>query len=249
MVVVSIAHAVPALAGGYTQPTFRDIKPMGAEAGAPTLQCVAYARSESGILIFGDALTWWEQAKGQYERGYRPEVGAVMAFAPYGPMKLGHVAVISRIIDRRTVLLRHANWSPVGGVRGWIENDVPAIDASTDNNWSVVRVWFAPTQRLGSTAWPVQGFIYNRRVPPLARRMLITRSDDPIGAIIARQMKEAAYDREIASVRPRAFKAGVAGPDSRDGLRRRVSAVGRGAPRPVFQQGLVPSVWRDLAKP
>nr|WP_202902427.1 CHAP domain-containing protein [Sphingobium yanoikuyae] len=222
---------------------------MGGESGAPALQCVAYARLESGIQIFGDALTWWEQAEGQYERGYRPEVGGVMAFAPYGPMKLGHVAVVSRIIDRRTVLLRHANWSPFGGVRGWIENDVPAIDASPDNNWSAVRVWFAPTQRLGSTAWPVQGFIYNRRVRPLARRMLVSRSDDPIGAIIARQMKEAAYDREVASIRPRAFNAGVAGPDSRDGLRRRVSAVGRGAADLVPQQGVAPPVWRDLATP
>ncbi len=243
--VLAAIPAMPLMAQTLALPA----SPLDGTVESPGLQCVPYARRVSGIAIFGDALTWWEQAEGQYERGDRPEVGAVMAFAPYGPMKLGHVAVVSRIIDRRTVLLRHANWSPLGGVRGWIENDVPAIDASPDNDWSAVRVWFAPTQRLGSTAWPVQGFIYNRRVRPLARRMLVSRSDDPIGAIIARLMKEAAYDREVASIRPRAFKAGAPGPDSRDGLRRRVSGLGRGAARPVLQQGVAPLVWRDLATP
>ena len=64
------------------------------------LQCVPYARALSGIEIRGDAYTWWNQAAGKYERGSRPRVGAVMAFTPYGKMHLGHVAAVSRIIDR-----------------------------------------------------------------------------------------------------------------------------------------------------
>jgi surface antigen len=134
----------------------------------PYLQCVPYARQVSGIQIYGDAHTWWGQAAGQYERGYRPRVGAVMTFKPYGNMRLGHVAAVSRIIDSRTVLIRHSNWSPINGRRGQIEDNVRAIDVSPDNDWSEVRVWFDPIQALGGTHWPVQGFIYNR---PAAKRL------------------------------------------------------------------------------
>lgn len=128
----------------------------------PYLQCVPYARQVSGIAIYGDARTWWGQAAGRYERGDRPRVGAVMAFKPHGNMRLGHVAAVSRIIDSRTVLLRHANWSPINGRRGQIEDDVRAIDVSAVNDWSAVRVWYGPIEAIGSTAWPVAGFIYNR---------------------------------------------------------------------------------------
>ena len=126
----------------------------------PYLQCVPYARQVSGIRIFGDAHTWWNQAAGKYSRGDRPKVGAVMSFRPFGNMRLGHVAAISRVIDSRTVLLRHANWSLIDGRRGQIEDDVRAIDVSDANDWSEVRVWFAPIQALGTTHWPLNGFIY-----------------------------------------------------------------------------------------
>ncbi|MFM5932135.1 MAG: CHAP domain-containing protein [Novosphingobium sp.] len=135
------------------------------------LQCVPYARTVSGIQIYGDAHTWWGQAAGKYARGDRPKVGAVMAFKPYGRMELGHVAAVSKIIDSRTVLLRHANWSLINGARGQIENDVRAIDVSENNDWSKVRVWFAPIQGIGGTAWPVQGFIYNEK--PGKRNLLL----------------------------------------------------------------------------
>jgi surface antigen len=129
----------------------------------PYLQCVPYARQVSGIQIYGDARTWWDQAEGRYARGHTPRAGAVMAFQPYGTMTLGHVAAVSRVIDSRTVLLRHANWSPIDGRRGQIEDDVRAVDVSPDNDWSEVRVWYAPIQDLGTTAWPVSGFIYPAR--------------------------------------------------------------------------------------
>ncbi|HXD02460.1 MAG TPA: CHAP domain-containing protein, partial [Novosphingobium sp.] len=48
----------------------------------PYLQCVPYARAVSGVLIFGDARTWWDQADGRYARGTTPKVGAVMTFKP-----------------------------------------------------------------------------------------------------------------------------------------------------------------------
>lgn len=160
----------------------------------PYLQCVPYARQVSGIQIRGDAWTWWTQAEGRYARGNRPRVGAVMAFSPYGKMELGHVAAVSRIVDSRTVLLRHANWSPINGRRGQIEDNVRAIDVSPDNDWSQVRVWFAPIQNLGSTAWPVRGFIYPKRLDRTgetagkAGGRVSDSPTDPIGAIIAARL-------------------------------------------------------------
>lgn len=136
----------------------------GGGISIPYLQCVPYARQVSGIQIYGDAWTWWDQAQGHYKRGTRPRIGAVMAFQPHGNMKLGHVAAVSRIVDSRTVLLRHSNWSPINGRRGQIEDDVRAVDVSDNNDWSEVRVWFDPIQSLGGTAWPVTGFIYNERI-------------------------------------------------------------------------------------
>jgi surface antigen len=150
-----------------------------------SLQCVPYARAVSGIQIFGDAHTWWEQAEGRYARGYRPKVGAVMAFKPFGKMELGHVAEVSRVVDSRTVLLRHANWSLINGSRGQIENDVRAVDASPANDWSEVRVWFDPIQNLGTTHWPVQGFIYPEKPGKPRASSAQLASLDPIGAIIA----------------------------------------------------------------
>lgn len=130
-------------------------------------ECVPFARAVSGVQIFGDARTWWDQAEGRYARGNRPKVGAVMAFIPRGRMVLGHVATVSEIVDDRTLLITHANWSPIGGRRGQVERDVAVIDVSADNDWSVVRVWYGPNAALGGTAWPVHGFIYPARAPEI----------------------------------------------------------------------------------
>lgn len=160
----AITLATPAQAAPIAPDTY------GGDASAPDpepyLQCVPYARQVSGIQIRGDAWTWWDQADGLYRRGHVPRVGAVMSFRPYGSMVLGHVAAVSRVIDSRTVLVRHANWSPINGRRGQIEDDVRAVDVSPDNDWSEVRVWFAPLQALGTTRWPLNGFIYPQKLRP-----------------------------------------------------------------------------------
>lgn len=124
--------------------------------GATALQCVPYARIVSGVEIRGDALSWWDQAAAQYKRGPKPKKGAVLAFRPAGPMTLGHVAVVSRVLDDRRVLIRHANWS----VPGAIEEDVLAIDVSDAGDWSQVRVWHSPTGQMGARTNPTFGFIY-----------------------------------------------------------------------------------------
>jgi len=127
------------------------------------LQCVPFARALTGVEIRGDAHSWWDQAEGRYERGSRPKVGAVMTFIPHGNMRLGHVAAVRRIIDKRTLLISHANWSTIDGVRGHIEEDVRVIDVSEENDWSRVRVWYTPNGALGTTEWPLHGFIYPDR--------------------------------------------------------------------------------------
>ncbi len=127
------------------------------------LQCVPYARALSGVSIYGDAHTWWDKAEGTYGRGNAPKVGAVLAFPSHGNMRLGHVAAVRRILDDRTIIISHANWSTIGGVRGHIEEDVRAIDVSEDNDWSRVRVWYTPNAALGSTEWPAHGFIYPKQ--------------------------------------------------------------------------------------
>ena len=168
-----------------------DITGGGGTELPPYLQCVPYARQVSGIQIYGDAHTWWDQAEGRYRRGNQPKVGAVMAFRPYAKMQLGHVAAVSQIIDSRTVLLKHANWSPIDGRRGQIEDNVRAIDVSPGNDWSEVRVWFDPIQGLGTTHWPVEGFIYADKPgkQKKQRTTRIARNDDPVGAIIAASLR------------------------------------------------------------
>lgn len=154
----------------------------------PYLQCVPYARQVTGVNIYGDAHTWWGQAAGRYDRGREPKVGAVMAFRPFGNSHLGHVAAVSKIVDSRTLLISHANWSPINGRRGQIERNVKAIDVSPNNDWSQVRVWFAPIKALGGTAWPVTGFIYNQK--PGAGKAGIEKIGKPQLIKVARTAEE-----------------------------------------------------------
>lgn len=143
---------------------------------ATALQCVPYARAVSGVALYGDALTWWDQAQDRYKRGHKPKKGAVLAFRPNGPMTLGHVAVVSRIIDDRQVLVRHANWSAPGA----IEEDVLAIDVSNEGDWSEVRVWHSPTAQMGARINPTFGFIY----PDTPHLAPFTPDDDRLGSSI-----------------------------------------------------------------
>lgn len=168
---------------------------------ATVLQCVPYARIVSGVQIYGDALTWWDQAENHYKRGHTPRRGAVLAFRPVGPMVLGHVAVVSRVLDDRRVLIRHANWS----VPGAIEEDVLAVDVSEDGDWSEVRVWHSPTNQMGARSNPTFGFIY-----PDKPQLRDFRPDPALGDSVrlASMMKDdpeedAAPPRKASTVQPR----------------------------------------------
>lgn len=116
--------------------------------------CVPFARTVSGVQIKGNANTWWKKAAGVYERGHAPKVGAVMAFAASKAMPMGHVAVVSKVLSEREILIDQANWE-----RNRITQDTLVVDVSEKGDWSLVRVANS-AGTLGRTN-PVNGFIYN----------------------------------------------------------------------------------------
>lgn len=115
--------------------------------------CVPFARRVSGIEIKGNAVTWWNQAGARYQRGSEPQVGAVMNFRATRKMPMGHVAVVSQVVDERRILIDQANWE-----RNRITEDTLVVDISARNDWSKVRVENAAGS-LGAP-YPVFGFIY-----------------------------------------------------------------------------------------
>ena len=130
-------------------------------AQAQSWQCAPFARVFSGIQLFGNAYSWWQQATGKYQRGGAPKAGAVLVFKAAQGMRVGHVATVSKIISDRIIKVTHANWSIINGHRGQVERDVTVVDASPNNDWSQVKVWFAPIGKVGNTPYPVYGFIYS----------------------------------------------------------------------------------------
>jgi len=135
----------------------------GAKAAEPYWQCVTFARMYSGIAIYGDALTWWPQARGRFRTGDRPETGSVLAFQPTSRMTRGHVAVVSEILTDRVIRVTHANW---GGSRGRVEEKVTVVDVSQDGDWTAVKVWYNPINDLGSSVYPTYGFIHKAPTSP-----------------------------------------------------------------------------------
>lgn len=137
------------------------LSPVGGAHAEDYLQCVPFARTFSGIQIFGDAYTWWQQASGKYNKGFVPKTGAVLVFKQTGIMNKGHVAVVSQVLTDRVIQVTHANWSVISGTRGKVEKDVTVIDVSQQGDWSSVKVWYDPVRDLGNTVYPTYGFIYS----------------------------------------------------------------------------------------
>src|SRR3546814_15803915 len=115
---------------------------VGLMTGTPAaaLQCVPFARAESGVEIYGNAKTWWAKAAGDYDRGQDPREGAVMAFAGTRGMPLGHVAVVEKNVGDREIVIRHASWSPLHGRRGQTGPNVRVVDASDAGDRDLVPV-------------------------------------------------------------------------------------------------------------
>lgn len=122
---------------------------------ASAQMCVRYARMLTGFNIQGDAWSWWQNSAGHYSHGIRPVVGSVLVFRRTGRLQYGHVSTVSRVIDRRTILVDHS----------WLEGDtlhrgMKVIDTSSNNSWSSVRVWYEPSDNLGLRTYPTFGFVY-----------------------------------------------------------------------------------------
>src|SRR5215472_6536250 len=94
------------------------------------IQCVPYARQVSGIDLRGDAWTWWSQAENRYGRGRKPRLGAVLVFAKTSRLPLGHVSVVTKLVNAREILVTHANWASSSDDRGKVTKDVRVIDVS-----------------------------------------------------------------------------------------------------------------------
>jgi surface antigen len=144
----------------------------------PYWQCVTFARMFSGIEIFGDAHTWWSQAKARYQTGQRPQTGSVLAFQSSGRMSRGHVAVVSEILTDRVIRVTHANW---GGSRGKVEENVTVVDVSPNGDWTQVKVWYNPINDLGTTVYPTHGFIHKSPLAPSEGVMLASAPTATMG--------------------------------------------------------------------
>ncbi len=127
----------------------------GARSGA--ISCVPYVRGHSDVKVAGNAWQWWANAAGLYERGSLPETGGVLVFQSNRQMHLGHVAVVSRVLNRRVIEIDQSNW-PTG--RG-VTRRVPVVDVSERNDWTAVRVALGQSGKFGSI-YPTYGFIYAR---------------------------------------------------------------------------------------
>jgi len=113
----------------------------------------------SSVKLSGDAWQWWHAALGRYDRGKQPENSAVLVFDRTNRMYHGHVALVSRVIDKRTIEIDHANWS-IGRIgRGKISRNVRVVDVSDRNDWSSVRVWNGVDDCFGRP-YKTLGFVY-----------------------------------------------------------------------------------------
>jgi surface antigen len=162
-------HVTTATVGAPQQVAFRGVAPR-VGSGTPILpvsitsglSCVPFARMATGMAISGDARHWWASSAGSYARGQQPERGAVLAFTASGGMSRGHVAVVSRVLGSRTILIDHANWGGPGIQRGSVMRAVAVMDVSDRNDWTAVRVQVGHDSSNFGRTYPTHGFIYNR---------------------------------------------------------------------------------------
>jgi hypothetical protein len=130
------------------------------ETPSHPLECVPYARSRSGLALYGDAGSWWEKAEGRYAKRQSPQLGSVIVLTGYAGPGRGHVGVVSELVSTREIRLDHANWLGDGA----IYIDDPVADVSPENDWSEVRVWNPRTTAWGRKTYLVEGFIGPDRI-------------------------------------------------------------------------------------
>jgi surface antigen len=128
---------------------------IGDYVGGPVpVECAPFARALSGVRLSGEAADWWWQAEGRYGRSRLPEVGSVLVLQRSGRLPSGHVAVVSRVLSGREILVTQANW-----VHHRVTQDQPVVDVSARGDWSLVRIWWPPAGQMGVADYPASGFI------------------------------------------------------------------------------------------
>lgn len=137
-----------------------------------SLECAPFARQVTGIQLYGQAYSWWDQADGRYAKAQEPIEGGVLVFRRSGRLPYGHVSVVARQVSDREIRVTQANW-----VHRRVTRDEAVVDVSPRNDWSRVRVWWAPSNVLGTTVFPTYGFIAPER--PRARRDLLAGLTTP----------------------------------------------------------------------
>jgi surface antigen len=157
---------------------------LAATSRHPGINCAPFARELSGVALYGSAADWWTAAAGRYDRSDRPEIGAVLVFRRTERLRSGHVAVVSRVVGAREVLVIQANWVPDA-----LTEDHLVVDVSSGNDWSEVRVWWPPTSTMGAATYPTHGFILppapathaelRRAAEPAARLALTSAAGRP----------------------------------------------------------------------
>jgi hypothetical protein len=142
---LAAAPEAPARTGGYV-------------GGTVVMECAPFARAVSGVDLKGPAADWWWAAAGRYTRTSTPVVGSVLTFRRTSRLPDGHAAVVSRLVSTREIRVTQANW-----VHSRVTDDMPVIDISERNDWTLVRVWWPPSGQLGSRHYPTWGFITPER--------------------------------------------------------------------------------------
>ncbi len=160
---------------------------------AHVIQCVAFARADSDIALSGNAANWWQNAEGVYARGSAPEPGSVLNFRANGHMRLGHVAVVTAVVDSRTIQIDQSHWNANG-----ISRDVSVVDVSENNDWTAVRVELGHRGSFGAI-YPTYGFIYAR---PDSGRIVTARSDVVVPRTVGRAPADLRAATEVAEAPP-----------------------------------------------
>ncbi len=150
---------------------------LGNSSGSANIECAPYAREASGLQLYGDAAAWWDEAAGQYARTDHPQPGAVLVFRASSRLPHGHVSVVRQVQSSREIIVTQANW-----VHHRIASEEPVVDVSPDNDWTSVRVWWAPSGQLGTSVFPTFGFIGPAGAQPSDR---VAALQCPIGAGLA----------------------------------------------------------------
>lgn len=140
---------------------------------AAPVECAPFARALTGVALSGSGADWWWQAEGRYRRMRQPEVGSVLVFRRSRRLPSGHVAVVSRVLSRRQIMVTQANW-----VHHQVTKDQPVIDVSEAGDWSAVRVWWPPSGQMGLSDYATFGFIRPDR--PIGHDQLIAATPTAI---------------------------------------------------------------------